>query len=102
MRPINFAWYDARPMKLELGDDLRVITYGWKCRDRCNCRFVKVTRKGFHIVDLDTNRMIFKNHLYAKGMAGKEFPSRGSIKGVFKIPAWANVTVQSKSQKKVS
>lgn len=80
-------------VKLTIGDDLAVYCYG-RCKP--NCRFVKVTRKGFNIVDLDTNRCLLKKHVYAKGMGQKEFPSRGPITGTFLVPSYFAIVVKNK------
>jgi hypothetical protein len=82
-------------MTLTLGDDFAIA--GWR-RIRPNCRFVKVTPKGFNFIDLDTNRTILKSHLYMKGMSGKTFPSQGGIQGKFLVPAW--LRLQRKPQQK--
>lgn len=84
---------------LNLGDDLEVRT-GRTIYS--NCRFIKVTRKGFNILDLDTDRTILKKHVYAKGMGNKEYPNHGSIAGSFLIPEHVQITVKPKTNQKVS
>lgn len=78
---------------LSIGDDLTVYIYN-KCIP--NCRFIKVTRKGFNIVDLDTNRCLLKKHVYASGMANKEYPSKGPIRGNFMVPTFMSIIVRAK------
>lgn len=69
--------------KLATGDDLVI----WSCGKHFpNYRFIKVTRKGFNILNLDTDRCILKRHLYDKGMSHKEFSHNGTIKETFWIP----------------
>ena len=65
--------------ELTLGDDLIVGKYQ-------NCRLIKVTRKGFNILNLDTNKTLFSKAVYMRGMGNKEFPRTGVIKGVFRFP----------------
>ena len=77
---------------LTIGDRLEVWGKG-------NYIFVKVTRKGFNILNLDTNRMLFKkHHLYGKGMAGKEYPKKGPITVKVLVPA--RVRVEKKEERK--
>lgn len=87
--------YGSRLQKvsLSIGDDLTVY-FGNKCYP--NCRFVKVTRKGFNILNLDTNRCILKKPVYAKGMANKEFASSGPISGSFWVSAWLEIHIKPK------
>lgn len=80
-------------VKLTTGDDLKVFV-GSRCRP--NCRFIKVTRKGFNIVDLDTNRCILKKHTYAVGMSNKEFPKQGPITGSFPISMYITLIIKPK------
>jgi len=47
------------------------------------CKFIKVTRKGFNFLDVNTNQCVLKHHLYARGMAGKEFP-----KNISEVKVW--------------
>ena len=77
---------------LTLGDQLEVFGKG-------NYVFVKVTNKGFNILNLDTNRMLLKRHLYAKGMTGKEYPSKGSI--TVKVPIPYSIRLSKKPKQKV-
>jgi hypothetical protein len=81
--------------KLSLGDDIVVSIWG---KILPNCRFIKVTPKGFNILNLDTDRTIFKNHLYMKGMGGKEFPESGLIRGRVLIPATVGIHVKKKER----
>jgi len=53
--------------------------------------FIKVTPKGFNILDINSHRTIFKSHLYMKGMAGKKYPHRGIINGDFFIPSYLRI-----------
>jgi hypothetical protein len=85
---------------LTLGDDLAVWRYfdGNNRGFMPNCRFIKVTRKGFNILNLDTDRTILKTHLYMKGMAHKEYPAMGLIQGKVLLPAWLRFKVKPKEQ----
>jgi len=64
-------------IKLSLGDEF--------CFRQHTCRFIKVTKKGFNLVNLDTNRCLFPRHIYMLGMGGKEF-KKGAISGNFMMP----------------
>jgi hypothetical protein len=90
--------FGFRTHTLAVGDDLEVIVFG---RHLPNCRFIKVTRKGFNILDLDTSRCVLKRHLYMKGMGGKEF-RKGHICGKFEVPGYVYVKVKEKQVDKVS
>ena len=82
---------------LTLGDELMVCP-GWG-PFKTNCVFVKVTRKGFNILDRDTNRMIFyKRHLYGVGMANKEYPSRGPITVKVAVPFHCRISKKKKAK----
>ncbi len=37
-------------------------------------KFIKVTPKGFNLIDINTNKCFFKTHLYSKIWYGKEIP----------------------------
>jgi hypothetical protein len=37
-------------------------------------RFIKVTPKGFNLLDLESNRCFFKQHLYSREWNHKEIP----------------------------
>ena len=77
---------------LTLGDKLEVWGKG-------NYVFVKTTPKGFNILNLDTHRMLFKKHLYARGMFGKEYPSSGPITVKVLIPS--RIRLSKKAEVKV-
>ena len=38
------------------------------------CRFIKVTRKGFNLLNLETHKCLVRHHLYGRGLAGKPIP----------------------------
>jgi hypothetical protein len=90
----------VRKVTLTTGEDLEVHIEGSQCKP--NCRFIKVTRKGFNILNLDTNRCILKKAVYAKGAANKEFPSTGDITGDFWIPAWVTIQKKYKERRKLA
>lgn len=91
----NFA--NMQPVTLSIGDDL-VVHYGNKCMP--NCRFIKTTRKGFNILNLDTDRCVLKRPVYAKGMGHKDFPASGPIKGTFYISKFFTIYVKEKNHEK--
>ncbi|MFA7218906.1 MAG: hypothetical protein WC119_00070 [Synergistaceae bacterium] len=80
---------------LEIGDRMSVFS-GQSFYP--NCLFIKVTSKGFNILNVDTNRVVLKRHLYMRGMGGKQYPKYGVIKGNFVIPSW--LSIQKKSQER--
>jgi len=93
----NIVKYNPRDFKtidITLGDEITV--YGWGLQE--NCRFVKVTRKGLNILNLDTNRMLFRRHLYSRKMVGKEYPERGNFKVKVQIPR--QISIISKKGRK--
>ena len=58
--------------KIKLGQLFLYSSFG-KVR---TCKFIKVTRKGFNFLDIETNQCILKKrHVYALNMAGKEHPT---------------------------
>lgn len=96
--PINYIRFSNQRLfqeiKLTLGQELKVLI-GQK--EISNCLFIKVTNKGFNILNLDTNRCILRKHAYARGMGGKEFPKNGAITGYFIIPAWMSIIIKKQS-----
>lgn len=84
---------------LSIGDDISVFVYG-RCKP--NCRFIKVTRKGFNILNLDTDRCILRHHLYAKGMGNKEFSAKGPITGEFLISEYMAIQIKEKKEGKIA
>lgn len=77
--------------RLTTGDDLEVRAGNNIISS--NCRFVKVTNKGFNIINLDTNRTILKHHVYGLGMTGKDktYPEIGDITVTVLIPAYLTI-----------
>jgi hypothetical protein len=67
-------------IKLSIGDE-------FSHRFHPNCRFIKVTKKGFNVVDLDTHRCLLPRNIFMLKMAGKSFPRKGDISGMFLVPA---------------
>ena len=60
---------------LELGAEYMVAFDDHKARNWRFCRFIKVTPKGFNLLDLQTSKCIHKQHFYVKGMAGLPIPA---------------------------
>lgn len=61
---------------MELGAEYLVYFNNHRAQLPKLCRFVKVTRKGFNLLDIQTSKCILTKHLYAKGMKGREIPLR--------------------------
>ena len=93
-------------MELSLGDEVQIVYDGWwkgyRGKTLHNCVFVKVTPKGFNILDLDTNRTILKRHIYAVGMTGKAYPTKGPIRKKFVIPFYIKINVKLDQMEKAS
>ena len=86
------------PRRLELGVDYRIKTtyrfrtpnvMGHKCRHLV-CRFVKVTPKGFNLLDLETSKCILKQHLYDSKWTGKDIPPEETKFQVW-VPDWVEI-----------
>jgi hypothetical protein len=79
-RYADFAWYQK---KMRLGSDYMVRMSGnWHL-----CRFIKVTPKGFNLLDLKTNKCIKKDHLYTKKWRGKVIP-KDVVWFKVNVPEW--------------
>ena len=91
-------------MELSLGDHVRVFNRypngGYVIYP--NCVFIKVTRKGFNLLNLDTDRTILRRHIYSSKMVGKEYPSRGTITNEFRIPCWMHLAVKKQHKERAS
>jgi hypothetical protein len=79
-----FGFYDK---KMKLGSDYMVRKDGkWYL-----CRFIKTTRKGFNLLDLNTNKCLrIPGHFYAKKWSGKEIPD-DEVWFKVTIPEWIMV-----------
>ena len=49
------------PVKLLLGTD---YTVWFSYKHKKSCRFIKVTKCGYNLLNMDTNKCILKQHLY--------------------------------------
>jgi len=81
-----------------LGVDYRIKTVykyyspsvmGLTCR-RLICRFVKVTPKGFNLLNLETSKCILRSHLYCQKWVGKDVPPK-ETKFRMWVPEWIEV-----------
>ena len=74
----NIVYFGACAFREEtfiLGEDINIL-WGWHVnRRRVPCEFIKVTPKGFNFLNLETNKCVFKHHLYTKRYVGKEIPN---------------------------
>ena len=57
--PGKFCNFPKRKYTFTLGE-IYIVVAGGKRR----CQFIKVTPKGFNLLDLDRSKCIIKNHLY--------------------------------------
>ena len=89
----NYAKFYRK--RLCLGDDMEV-TRGAKVYP--NCRLIKVTRKGFNILDLDTDRVLLEKHLYGQGMGNEEYPKQGAIYVSVLLSQWVTVKIKPKQE----
>ena len=79
-RYAEFAWYAK---KMKLGADYMVrMNSEWHL-----CRFIKVTPKGFNLLDLKTNKCIKKGHLYDRKWSGKVIP-KDKVWFKVNVPEW--------------
>jgi hypothetical protein len=69
----------------------------WK-RGTIIVKFIKVTRKGFNLLDIERNRCILFSHLYSRSFgAGKDIPD-----DIYEVPnVWVLDWVQLKEIKDV-
>ena len=58
-------------IELTLGEEY-MVGYNKMCR----CRLIKTTAKGFNFLNLETNKCILKQHLYARGFFTNPIPKR--------------------------
>tara|TARA_R110000796_G_scaffold175156_2_gene292200 strand:+ start:335 stop:589 length:255 start_codon:yes stop_codon:yes gene_type:complete len=49
------------PRKLTLGQNYMVA---WPCGKDMNCKLIQPTKKGYNLLNLNTNKCIMPNHLY--------------------------------------
>lgn len=64
-------------------------------------KFIKVTPKGFNLLDLESNCCILKNHLYSRDWARIEIPLNVvEVKNV-KVPNWCILKTYKQSEKMV-
>jgi len=79
----KFCPYAMYTKHLKLGSDYMVRMSGkWYL-----CRFIKVTPKGFNLLDLKTNKCIKKGHLYTKKWKGKVIP-KDEVWFDVNVPEW--------------
>lgn len=53
--------YKRLPRKFELG---RIYNIRFGHGNSVNCKFIKVTRKGYNFVNISTHKCVLKHHLY--------------------------------------
>lgn len=54
-------------------------------------KMIKVTTKGFNLLNILTNRCLLHRHLYMRGMSNKEFTKKGEISGDFLVHRFIKV-----------
>ena len=79
-------------IKLTLGKVYHVRTTWcpWYTNRWRHCKFIKVTRKGFNLLDINTSKTIMNKACYARGFAGKEIPSEKKTFTVW-FPEWVEI-----------
>ena len=90
MKPIPFNIY-GRNYTFTLGEEYKV---GWRGNI---CKFIKVTPKGFNLLDLKTHKCILKKHLYSRAYVGKPIPSHHT-KFKVRISTYMTVTPIKKAK----
>jgi hypothetical protein len=85
---------------LTLGEIYLVVTdyYGRSVFRRC--KFIKVTRKGFNLLNTRNSKTILNKAAYAKGFGGKEIPTKQKTFKVW-LPEWLSLR-QTPGQKEVA
>ena len=58
-----------------------------------HCKFIKVTRKGFNLLDVDTSKTILNKACYAKGFGGIEIPWKQQKFTVW-FPEWIEIGME--------
>jgi hypothetical protein len=96
---MNFFRQKFKEVTLSLGDDLCIVLWG---KHYHNCRFIKVTRKGFNILNLDNNRCILPRPVYMKGMGYKEFHTTNPIRGKFTVARHIDIVVKDTKNDKTA
>jgi len=84
-KPIKFKRWDNIPRQkytFVLGEEY-IIT-AWT---RSTCRFIKVTPKGFNLLNLYTSKCVFRTHLYSRKYVGRDIP-KGHTKFTVMLPNW--------------
>ena len=95
-----FGRHEFYHVRICLGDKLVVSSNAPWTHVYPNCKLIKVTRKGFNILNLDTNRVLLQRHLYALGMGGKEYPTSGAISKTFLVSSnWSIKNVSALERK---
>jgi hypothetical protein len=85
-KPRAVGWYH----KLVLGRVYQVHTSFYQWSKTRHCKFIKVTRKGFNLLDVNTSKTIMMKACYAKGFKGKEIPPEQRKFTVW-IPEWIKI-----------
>lgn len=84
-----------------LGETYDVSYNGYGSFHYKNCKFIRVTPKGFNFLNPETNCCILKHHLYSKDFARKEMPSIEFLQ-YRKIRLWLRDEIIIKNSKKVT
>jgi hypothetical protein len=72
-RIIHLDKVNLIPHEMTLGCDYQV-RLSWR-REWTVCRFVKVTRKGFNLLNLETSKCVVRNsHIYDRTWVGRDIP----------------------------
>lgn len=59
------------------------------------CKFIKVTRKGFNLLNVETDECLMRQHLYAKGYGGKPLPPIEQLQNM-NITIWLRDSIRVK------
>jgi len=82
--PNNYTHYE----EMTLGQDYSMRRMSGRV---LVCRFIKVTPKGFNLLDLSTSRCVCRRHFYTREFSGdKEIP-RDRTTFVVGLPGWIMV-----------
>ncbi len=51
-------------------------------------KFIKVTPKGYNLLDIKTNKCIMRHHLYSRDFSHKQIPEDKKVLNNIAVPNW--------------
>lgn len=80
---MKYRFVPTKTLTATLGEEFTFQSFG-KCR---RVKFIKTTRKGFNLLDVDTNKCVCRKHFYARKYSHKNIPHNVK-KFTVSIPNW--------------